>query len=269
MTAPDKITFAPQVISSQAVAVVEARAAAPNAGILTGIPPVDKVLNKHRPGELRVILGFTSNYKSGLMSFISRFNAKKLTEEQSNKVIITVTWEQSIEEQGILDMSQISRIDITRMVRGELSDGEWVQLKAAAIQRGKLPWWLIGHSSESNERRPRLTMTEVASAMAYMVDVQGIEPALISLDYLQRIRREGGAEPRMQFMEIVDRAKDMALAFHCPVMLGSQAKRDVKERKWRLPQADDGQETSNLEQSADSLLSVWMPKNDYPPPAWK
>jgi hypothetical protein len=27
---------------------------------------------------------------------------------------------------------------------------------------------------------------------------------------------------------------------------------------------EDGQETSNLEQSADKFLSVWMPKNDYP-----
>jgi hypothetical protein len=56
----------------------------------------------------------------------------------------------------------------------------------------------------------------------------------------------------------------MALAYHVPVMLGSQAKRISKERAWRLPQIDDGQETSNLEQSADSLLSVWMPKQDYP-----
>jgi replicative DNA helicase len=65
-------------------------------------------------------------------------------------------------------------------------------------------------------------------------------------------------------MDIVDRAKDMALAFRCPVILGCQAGRGVKERQWRLPQLDDGQETSNLEQSADKFVSVWMPKNDYP-----
>ena len=65
-------------------------------------------------------------------------------------------------------------------------------------------------------------------------------------------------------MDIVDRAKDMALAFGVPVLLGSQAKRDTQSRTWKLPALDDAQETSNLEQSADSLLSLMMPKQSYP-----
>jgi replicative DNA helicase len=261
-----KNVFSPQVVGVRAVQVIEGRSENPNAGIKTGIESVDSILNPHRPGELRVVLGYTSNYKSGFMNYVSRYNAKSIKERQEEgKAVITVTWEQSVEEQGITDLAQISVLDVTKMMRGELTDSDWKKLRAAAVKRGLLPWWLIGHSSEDNRRRPRLDLTTLASAIAYVVDVQKIQPELISLDYLQRIKREGDNDRiREQFMEIVDRCKDMALAFHCPVMLGSQAGRKVKERIWKLPQAEDGQETSNLEQSADSLISLWMPKNDNP-----
>jgi replicative DNA helicase len=260
----EKTVFAPQTVSQRSVAVVEKRAANPTEGIQTGIARLDKVLNRHRRGELRIVLGYTSNYKTGLMNYIARHTARGLAGGDQRKVVITVTWEQSIEEQGLIDIAQLEAMDVTRMVRGEMEDADWRKLKSGAIKRGALPWWLIGHSSEDRERRPRMSMTDVARALEYIVDVQKVEPALIVLDYLQRIKREGGGEPRMQFMEIVDRAKDMSLAF-APVMLGSQAKREVKERKWQLPQTEDAQETSNLEQSADSLISVWMPKTSYPP----
>jgi replicative DNA helicase len=263
-----RTVFAPQTIGTAAVKVVEERAANPKAGLTTGIEPVDAVLNPHRPGELRIVLGFTRNYKSGLMNYVCRHNARRLKAagEADKKAVILVTWEQSIEEQGIVDIAQIVALDTTKMMRGDLNDGEWKKLRQGAVQRGALPWWIIGHSSESKERRPRLTITDVALAIEYIVDVQKVEPALIALDFLQRIQREKGESMREQFMTIVDRAKDMALAFHVPVMLGSQAGRQVNSRNvgWRLPQIDDGQETSNLEQSADSFLSVWMPKNDYP-----
>lgn len=257
--------FAPQDVSTRAYRVVEARSKETNPGIKTGIPSLDQYLNPHRPGELRVILGYTSNYKSGLMNYIARNAARRLMNDESEgRAIITVTWEQSIEEQGIVDISQLARLDVTKLMRGELSESDWSNLRKATVERGGIPWWLVGHSSETQARRPRLGLNDLAKAIEYILDVQKITPELIVLDYLQRIRRENNDEARLQFMEMVDRCKDMALAYHVPVMLGSQAKRAVKERAWRLPQSDDGQETSNLEQSADSLLSVWMPKQDYP-----
>ncbi len=271
MTKPEDVVFSPQSVSTMAYQVIEGRAADPNSGLTTGIPALDAVLNPHRPGELRTVLGYTSNYKSGLMNYIARTNAARFKDEAKNggklRVVITVTWEQSVEEQGVIDIANATGIDATSLMRGSINDGDWVRLKKASIQRGKLPWWALGHSSESNERRPRLSMSDVAHALEHITTTQNVEVGLVCLDYLQRIRREPGPtarETREQFMEIVDRAKDMALAFHTPVMLGSQSGRKVQSRQWRLPQKDDGQETSNLEQSSDSMLSVWMPKNDYP-----
>lgn len=260
-------TFSPQQIATAATEMVETRSRATAPGVTTGVPAIDSWLNPHRPGELRVVLGYTSNYKTGLMNYVARHTARQLAADPTSRaVVITVTWEQSVEEQGMTDLAQLAPIDITRMMRGGMTEPDWQALRAAAVQRGALPWWLIGHSSETKERRPRLSLTDVARSLAYLVDKQGVTPALICLDYLQRMRREGDSETRMQFVDLVDRCKDMALAFGVPVMLGSQASRKVREKSnaWRLPQPDHGQETSNLEQSADSLLSVWMPKQDYP-----
>lgn len=258
--------YAPQVVSKHALEIIEERAQAPAAGLRTGIKDVDEILNPHRAGELRIVLGYTSNYKSGMMNYICRYNAKRFADDaDDSRVAITVTWEQSIDEQGVQDISQLSAIDITQLMRGELTETDWMKLRRASVERGNIPWWLVGHSIKDNRRRPRLSMTDLSEALAYLVDVQQVEIGIISLDYLQRIKREGKSDTRIQYMDIVDRAKDMALAYNCPVMLGTQAGRQTKSRQWRLPQTDDGQETSNLEQSADSLLSVWMPKNDYAP----
>jgi hypothetical protein len=44
--------------------------------------------------------------------------------------------------------------------------------------------------------------------------------------------------------------------------MGVQAGRRVDERAFRLPQIGDGEETSRLEQAADKLISLWLPKNN-------
>ncbi len=261
----DSAVFDPQTVSANSVETVRGRHENKGDGVRTGIATVDKVLEPLRPGELVTVLGFTSNYKTGLMNYIARNEAARLRDAGiQNRAVVTFTWEQSIEEQGIIDIAQLSGLSVTRMMRGDLDEGEWQVMERGAVDRAILPWWLVGHSGGISSRRPRMTMTDAAHAMNYIADVQQVQPSLIVLDYLQRVRREGD-KTREAFMDIVDRAKDMALAFHCPVIIGSQAKRDVNDRSWCLPQVDDGQETSNLEQSSDKFLSVWMPKNNFGP----
>jgi len=69
---------------------------------------------------------------------------------------------------------------------------------------------------------------------------------------------------RLQVFDSMNRAKDMALALGCPVLLGCQAKRDVLERDWKLPRMSDGEETSNIEHTTDKMLSFWYPKMSEP-----
>jgi len=251
--------FTAQQVSKLTVQEIERRRDNPHDGIRSDIPLLDDDLLPLRSGELVCVLGRPSNYKSGLMQIIAR-NATEQIRKNENEIVIYVTWEQSIEEHGLIELAAASRIDASKMARGELSELEWQSMMKAAVRRGVTPLWLIGHSSQAGKRRPRISMTDLGDALAYIVDVMGKRPRLICLDYLQRIRPDSGGSQREKMMGIVDRAKDMALAFSVPVLLGTQAGRQVDERSWKLPQMADGQETSNLEQSADKMLAVWMPK---------
>lgn len=254
----------PTDVKDKTIEVIGERVLHPRSGIESGIAPLDKHMLPMRPTEVIGVLGYTSNFKTGLMNNMARYHAKRIMDEGlTSQIVVRFDWEQTIEEQGVIDLAQITQIDAKKMMRGELDTQEWDRLQKAAEDREKLPLWLIGHSSADTTRRPRMSMRDVNFAMSFIVDELKLTPVLVLIDYLQRIKRMK-TEMRESFIDIVDDVKDLAVGFHCPVVLGCQAKRDVKRREWRMPRADDAQETSNFEQTCDKLLATWMPKNDYP-----
>ena len=265
LAGPEETVFSPNQASSLAVASVKNRQTSADIGIKTGITSIDKIMLPMRPGELITVIGFTSNYKSGLMTYIAKSAEHQLVGPED--IVVYISWEQSVEEQTILGLAHLSLIDASKLYKGEISEYEWKKMMDSAVKRASSPLWLIGHSEANEKRRPRLSMTDVGIALSYVVDVHKKRPALVVLDYLQRINRvdSRSADIRVGFIEIVDRSKDLALAFHCPVLLGTQAGRQVLDRKWKQPSIADSSETSNLEQSSDKVLSVWLPKTSEPP----
>lgn len=261
----DKVVFSPQQASVLAVNSVETRKKAQYAGIKTGIPDIDVDLLPMRGGELISVVAFTSNYKTGTMSYIAKKACEQINSD-AGEIVIYLSWEQSVEEQTLLDISFTSMIEASRLYKGDLTEAQWTSMLKASVERAAKPLWLIGHSENSGSRRPRLNMTDVGLALAYVVDVQKKTPKLIVLDYLQRINRDDckSNDIRVSHMEVVDRAKDMSLAFGCPVILGTQAGRPILERRWKMPTLADSLESSNLEQSSDKVIGVWYPKTTEP-----
>ena len=262
---PEQVVFSPQQASVLAVKSVEARRDAKSAGLKTGIKDLDFDLLPMRGGELISVIAFTSNYKTGLMAYIAKQACEQI-DPASGEVILYLSWEQSVEEQTLLDISFTSMIEASRLYKGDLTDAQWQSMLKASVERATKPMWLIGHSESSGSRRPRLSMTDVGMALAYVVDTQQRKPKLIVLDYLQRINRDDSrsSDLRVSTMEVVDRAKDMALAFGCPVILGTQAGRQILERRWKMPTLADSLESSNLEQSSDKIIGLWYPKTSEP-----
>lgn len=262
---PENVVFSPQQASVLAVKSIELRRDMKNAGLRTGIHDLDNVLLPMRSGELIAVMAYTTNYKSGFMSFLAKSACDQI-EDENGEIVIYLSWEQSVEEQTMLDISFTSMIDASRLYKGDISEQQWTEMLKASVERATKPLWLIGHSENSGSRRPRLSMTDVAAALAYVVDVQKKRPRLIVLDYLQRINRDDcrSNDIRVAMMEVVDRAKDMSLAFGCPVLLGTQAGRQVLERQWKMPTLADSQESSNLEQSSDKIIALWYPKTSDP-----
>jgi replicative DNA helicase len=261
---PPDVIFEPPEVSRRTVSSIERISKEEDLGLRTGIEAIDLVLKPLMPNRMTGILGYTSNGKSTLANAIARHNTYELSKlEESNRAVVTFTWEQTVEEQGLDDISHIIKMPVGLLYSGHLNAEQWIAFRDGATQRSVLPWWVVGHSSEDNKRRPRMNMSDVALTMDWLVDKMGIKPTLVILDYLQRIGKEKDLM-RESFIEIVDRAKDMTHAFHCHTILVSQAKREVNNGKWCLPQLEDSQETSNFEQTCDSIMSTWLPKTTFP-----
>ena len=266
-TNADKIVFDPQDASYLAVQLVDSLRKDAGGGVRSGIPELDRLLLPFRPGELITVLGYTSNYKSGFMNWLSK-QALKTIEPESNQVVIRVTWEQSVEEDTLSWLAGDADLSVTRLARGAIDDAEWRRLEISSVRRATTPMWIVGHSQQDNadqrRARPRMTMTDVGRALEYICNdatANTLKVKMVVLDYLQRIRpdKDDGDSKREQMMEAVNRAKDCAIAFGCPVVLGVQTGRQVMTREDKTPTIDDGQETSNIEQSSDKMFGVWYP----------
>lgn len=259
MNNSENIVFDPSLVSTLTVNSVQAAQSNPDY-LKTGIPQLDDHYVMFRPRRVNGVLAYTSNGKTSLMNILARNFIPQL---KDNEIVIYVTWEDSIEDMTLSYLANVSRIPIPSLYNGKLSPREWGDMMKAATQRAQTPLWLIGHSEQKESRRPRLTMTEIAAAMEYIEDKRGKKVRAIFLDYLQRINRDDKkGEMRGQYMSIMDSVKDLSLSFNTCVVIGSQVGRDVKERKWMMPQDHDAQETSNFEQTCDGILSLWIPKKN-------
>ena len=257
MNTPELTVFDPSLVSTLTVSSIKAAKEHPDY-LRTGIPQLDDHYVMMRPRRVNGILAYTSHGKTSVMNIMARSFIPQIGEDE---VIIYSTWEDSIEDMTLSYLANISRIPVPNLFSGNLSVSEWENMMKAATLRAQTPLWLIGHSEQKEARRPRLTMTDITAAMEYVVDKRKKKVRAVFLDYLQRINRDDKkGEMRGQYMGIMDSVKDLALDFNTCVIIGTQVGRDVKERKWKQPQDNDAQETSNFEQTCDGMVSLWIPK---------
>ncbi len=259
------IVYTPAEVGTLVLSAVQDRREHPGAGVRSYIPVLDKHLLPLRPGELVTVMGRPSNYKTGLMQFWARNVAHEIVDtDAEHEVVIFVTWEMAVEELGLYDLAGTAQLDASEISQGRVDDTAWDRLQTAAMQRATIPLWIVGHSIERRRKRPDLTLSNVARALLWIDSEMGYHPRIVFLDYLNQMQPEKGEDRRMQVFENVRRCKDMALALGCPVVLGVQAGRQVDERNWKLPEMGDGLESSNIEHTADKMLSLWMPKTTEP-----
>lgn len=253
----ENYVFDPSLVSTLTVGSIRAAQEYPDY-LRTGIPQLDDHYVMLRPRRVTGILAYTSHGKTSVMNIMARNFIPQIGD---NEIILYATWEDSVEDLTLAHLAYASRIPVTSLFAGKLGAAEWDSMMNAATRRAQMPLWLIGHSEQKESRRPRLTMTDIWAAMEYIIDKRKKKVRAVFLDYLQRMNRDDiKGDTRIQYMTIMDRVKDLALAFNTCVVIGSQVGRDVKERKWKQPQDNDAQETSNFEQTCDGMISLWIPK---------
>lgn len=259
--APGDVLFTPPEAAVAARQALEYRRAHRAEGIYLGIPAIDRHLTPLLADNLVTVLGRPGAGKTGIMLWWARREAKRLLAAgDEKKVVVYITYEQSVEDLTAFNVAAEKHVPTDGMARGTLSDGDWRKVVGALAEGITLPLAIIGHSMSRRQRRPRLTLTNVAETLAYLVDSLKAEPHMIFLDYLQRIPGEKySGDRRLEVAESLDRCKDAALAFGAPWVVGVQAKREVDSRDLQIPMLSDGQETANIEQASDKVFSVVRP----------
>jgi len=264
------LVYTPGMVSEFTLKEIERRASDQGGGITFGLPNVDKKLVPLRPGELTVIIGRPSMYKSGLAQWWARSLAEQQLNTTDDKIVVYVTTEMAIEELGLYDLSVAARLDASTVASGALSSSDIEKLERAAAHRAALPLWLLGHSLALRRKRLSINMFSIERALYWIEDHMKFTARIIFIDYLNLLdsAREAGQAPtgnrRYDMMEIVHCAKDMALNLGCPVVLLAQASREVDKRDWKVPEMADALESSAVEQYADKMFSLWMPKVTNP-----
>ena len=263
---PLDIIFSPAQVARAGTMYIEQRAENKTEGIPFYLPSMDAKLLPLLPGELCTIIGRPGSGKSAVSMYWARQRAKYLQNKQLiDRVVVFITYEQSTEELYAFHVASETGIPVNVMARGQL-DSEQIELvREYGVRRANVPLWFMGHSVERRKKRPRIDLTNITDALWRVEDWEqqnkrDLNIDMIFVDYLQRIPFEGKPESKvMGIDDNLNKLKDMALMFSCPIVCGVQARREVDDRDVPVPELADGQWTSAIEQVSDKVLSVTRP----------
>ncbi len=256
-----RLIYTPADVANYTMQMIDERIENKDKGLMFGVEDLDRHLLPATPGEFTLILGRSSNGKTAFMQAYARNIARQITTDNpdTKSVVAFVEWENDVTNVGFYDLAAMTGTDAAKVWRGQITDDEHEKLKLAAFKRSTLPIWLMGWSKKRRREYESLTMDVVHQALCEAERSWGIGIAAVFLDFLQAVDPIPGLERRLQIMMDTDRARQIGRDLGCPVFAGSQAGRRVDERDFKLPQIGDNEESSRLEQSADKVLSVWLP----------
>lgn len=245
-----------------------------NRVVWTGLDAIDSVLNPFFPGYLVSILGRPQNAKTFMGMYILQHTMNEIIAagpQDNQEVCILISTEVPVEIAALQWMARISGIPVSKVLRGEVTPPELKQLNDSAYKIIGLPLFIIGNSVErgrdNRRKKPNLSPKRLDDAFEYILNNYRdpetdslIEVRLIVTDYLQRLHNDTGKKPTEFYSECVDWAKDIGTWAGAAHILNVQAGRQVDDRAIKIPTLSDGQWTSNIEQSSDTVFSVHMPK---------
>ena len=238
-------------------------------GIPFGLPSMDSIGPDRAqyvplmPGEVECVIARPGHGKTGTMVARARRRAQFLrdTGMDKDRAIVYVTIEQSIEELNAFNIAADRRLSVTQMAMGEIGVEEWKACLEEGIKRRYIPIWNIGYSSTTTTKQIRVDLDGIAGALNVIQDMHKKRIDLVLVDYLQRMPFDRAESKTIGVSDNLDGLKTLALQrFKAPFIIGAQAARDVDGRDVQIPEMDDGQWTSNIEQTSDHVISLVRPR---------
>lgn len=217
-------------------------------GVGTGFPDLDGKTGGFQKGDLVIVAARPSMGKTALVISLMLHAA---ISQQTPVALFSL--EMSKEQLVQRMLCSEALVDLGRLLRGRLTDDDYVRLAQAAGHLNTAPIW-IDDSGVLNVLEMR--------AKARRLKAEQPELGMIIVDYLQLMQGAGKtAENRQQEVSEISRGlKAVAKELGVPVIALSQLSRAPEQRSDHRPQLSDLRESGSLEQDADLVMFLYRPE---------
>lgn len=223
--------------------------------------------------EVCAIQAQTHNGKTYFSNWWERETAKYLAENDLQGDIVHVSLEESLEAMAIAEYGRLLDILPSKLARGEFKELKKLEIAMTKIANSRI--WRIADFG-GNDDEIELTLSNIKRALKAMnegliADKKKIR--LITIDYLQALPIDSETKKanqedqrRLQVRNDVYAIRNMAKNMLTPILVPLQCKQTLSHPRlpYMIPSMYDGEETSAIAQRFDRIISLWMPKNDYP-----
>ncbi|HEX6937894.1 MAG TPA: replicative DNA helicase [Longimicrobiales bacterium] len=222
-------------------------------GVPSGFHDLDEMTGGFQPGDLVILAARPSMGKTSIVvgmalhaAIAKQIPVAIFSLEMSKEQIV----QRMLCHEGIVDLS--------RLLRGRLSDDDYVRLAQAAAHLNTAPIWIDDTGALS-------VMEMRAKARRLKADQPNL--GLIILDYIQLMGGgSGNAENRQQEVSQISRGiKTLAKELGVPIIALSQLSRAPEQRTDHRPQLSDLRESGALEQDADLVMFLYRPERYMTP----
>ncbi|MBQ3705725.1 MAG: replicative DNA helicase [Clostridia bacterium] len=209
-------------------------------GVPTGFIDLDSTLTGLHPGEL-IIIG--ARPAMGKTSFA--MNIAGYASVVKGKTVAVFSLEMPREQIVMRLLCSEARVNMQKVRKGILEDGEWTKLAKALGPISNAPLYLDDTSS--------LTPSQLRSRCRRLMMDHGLD--LVLVDYLGLMHGDGRTESRnLEVSEISRQLKSIALELKVPIIACAQLSRANKDRIDKRPMLSDLRDSGSIEQDADVVM---------------
>jgi replicative DNA helicase len=215
-------------------------------GVPTGFTDLDGKTGGFQRGDLVILAARPSMGKTAMVVTVALHAA---IAQQTPVALFSLEMSKQQLVQRMLCSEAL--VDLGRLLRGRLSDDDYVRLAQAAGHLNTAPIWIDDSGV--------LTVLEMR-AKARRLKAEQPELGLVIVDYLQLMQGHNAENRQQEVSEISRGLKALAKELHVPIIALSQLSRAPEQRSDHRPQLSDLRESGSLEQDADLVMFLYRPE---------